>query len=463
VRQRQLDGAQRQPPRLEALRATADVEREVDVGDLEQRAFDVDARLDVLVLEREQRPPRLEAKMKAELLGRTERRRGRVVGCAAPCRVARECRHGGQTVARRHRGARYYKVGSFLRELSRRRDIGLTAEVQSPMWAENRRVKPSEDSMVRKVGGGGTSGIDPRAVAELQELEEELARQAAQSLAPASAQAPQVSTPKKVDRAGARGVLSQNTPRVELQAAPQMDPVEKELMEKLQALGYLPKGENVSRAQLEQATQKFINEHRNDLLGVNSIDDLFALLDMLMARENGRRNSAPQWSGRSPANRPGSLPPAQTYRNQGPSPNQGALQQQATQAISQNPPPAGSVNARVAEAARNYMGTSTAAGPDGGNLACAWSVNNILSNAGLQKVGSNPNYVPSVEQDLNGRRGTRIDPSQARPGDIVIWPNGHHIGIYMGDGKVANNSSSRAAFVNMSSMQSGMRVYRLNS
>jgi cell wall-associated NlpC family hydrolase len=109
------------------------------------------------------------------------------------------------------------------------------------------------------------------------------------------------------------------------------------------------------------------------------------------------------------------------------------------------------------------MGTSTAAGPDGGNLACAWSVNNILANAGIQKVGSNTNYVPSVEQALQGGRGTKIDAADAGPGDIVIWPNGHHIGIAMGNNQVANNSSSRASFSNMQALPPGCRVYRLNS
>jgi hypothetical protein len=85
-------------------------------------------------------------------------------------------------------------------------------------------------------------------------------------------------------------------------------------------------------------------------------------------------------------------------------------------------PPAGSVNERVAQATRDYMGTSTRSGPDGGNLACAWAVNNILKNAGLQKVGANTNGVASVESALRDGRGTQVSHAQARPGDIVIWP-----------------------------------------
>jgi len=126
-------------------------------------------------------------------------------------------------------------------------------------------------------------------------------------------------------------------------------------------------------------------------------------------------------------------------------------------------PAAGSVNERIAQATRNYMGTSTRSGPDGGNLACAWAVNNIMAKAGLPKIGANTNGVASVETALKNGKGTRVDASQAKPGDIVIWPAPKsHIGIYMGDGKVANNSSSKASFSNMSNLPAGSRIYRVN-
>src|SRR5688572_4740799 len=112
------------------------------------------------------------------------------------------------------------------------------------------------------------------------------------------------------------------------------------------------------------------------------------------------------------------------------------------------------------------MGMNTSAGPDGGNLACAWSVNKILaeSNPPVKPLGANPNYVPSVEDALTkGGRGVKIDADQARPGDIVIWPNGHHIGIATGNNQVANNSSSRASFSNLQALPPGCRVYRLDA
>lgn len=129
----------------------------------------------------------------------------------------------------------------------------------------------------------------------------------------------------------------------------------------------------------------------------------------------------------------------------------------------------GSVNQRVFDAAKGYFGTSTRAGPGGGNVACAWAVNNVLARAGIPKLGANTNYVPSVEEALRGGRGTQVSAADARPGDIVISPGQSHVGIYMGDGQVLSNSSSRAAF----RWQSGLnfdgyygrgqsRIYRLN-
>jgi cell wall-associated NlpC family hydrolase len=239
----------------------------------------------------------------------------------------------------------------------------------------------------------------------------------------------------------------------------------KQLTDQLRKLGYLPQTGAVSQQQLADAIKKFLTEHKDDANPPQDIDSLMALVDDLLAKQNSRQNKSPaQWSGQSPASRPSSLPSGGSYSN-APSPNAGALQQQAAQSVAtaHPPPPAGSINAKIADACKNYMGTSTAAGPDHGNLACAWSVNNILSNAGLQKVGSNPNYVPSVEQALQSGRGTAVDAKDAQPGDIVIFPGGHHIGIYMGNGKVANNSSGRAAFVNMSNLQGGMHIYRVQS
>ena len=135
-------------------------------------------------------------------------------------------------------------------------------------------------------------------------------------------------------------------------------------------------------------------------------------------------------------------------------------------------PPSGELNQQVYQSLGEMGHFDTSAGPDGGNLACAWAVNRVLENAGIAPVGSNPNYVPSVESALQSGRGTQINQTQAQAGDIVIAPNGHHIGFCLNDGctQVRSNSSSRAQFAwdsnfNFDGVYGGgqSRVYRLGS
>jgi len=111
--------------------------------------------------------------------------------------------------------------------------------------------------------------------------------------------------------------------------------------------------------------------------------------------------------------------------------------------------PAGQINQRIYNSARGAYGQSTASGPAGGNEACAWQVNRVLAQSGIAPIGSNPDYVPSVESALQGGRGSAISPNQAQAGDIVIAGGQQHIGICMNNGcsQVLSNSSSRAAFV----------------
>ncbi|MEO1744308.1 MAG: hypothetical protein AAFR99_21210, partial [Cyanobacteria bacterium J06629_9] len=136
------------------------------------------------------------------------------------------------------------------------------------------------------------------------------------------------------------------------------------------------------------------------------------------------------------------------------------------------PQASGALSQRLFQSMGQMGRFNTAAGPDGGNLACAWAVNRVLSNAGIQPIGSNPNYVPSVEADLRGGRGTQIGQSQAAPGDIVIASNVGHIGICLNQGctQVRSNSSSRAQFTwdsnfNFNGVYGGgqSRVYRLKN
>lgn len=326
--------------------------------------------------------------------------------------------------------------------------------------------------MTQGIRGGG--GLDPAALAKLMEqLEGGPIEDGDLPIATLGGQG-EVRTPPPRDpatRQRAMGDVGDTQRIASIQGQlptgnPELDAVRDGLI----ARGALPASPPPTKAQIEKAAAQFV-ENNLDRAGMDGdVDAMFAMIEALVNSQNSRGNrSESNYSNRpGAANRPSSLPSSSSpaySRNSGPAPNAGALQNQAAQNIqtARPPPEPGSINARVAEATRQYMGTSTRAGPDGGNLACAWSVNNILANAGLQKVGSNTNYVPSVEQALRGGRGTPIDASEARPGDIVIWPHGHHIGIAMGNGQVADNSSSRAAFVNMRALPEGARVYRLNS
>ncbi|MEL6491573.1 MAG: hypothetical protein AAFQ95_16575 [Cyanobacteria bacterium J06621_3] len=132
--------------------------------------------------------------------------------------------------------------------------------------------------------------------------------------------------------------------------------------------------------------------------------------------------------------------------------------------------PAGETNQSIYESMGSMGGFDTSMGPDGGNLACAWAVNRVLTNAGVQPLGSNPNYVPSVEADLQNGRGTQVSQSEARAGDIVIEGSQTHIGICLNEGctQVRSNSSSRARFAwdsdfNFNGFYGGgdSRVYRI--
>ncbi len=114
-------------------------------------------------------------------------------------------------------------------------------------------------------------------------------------------------------------------------------------------------------------------------------------------------------------------------------------------------PAGGDLNAAIVAAAETLREMCTADGPDGGNNACAWSVNRVLKQAGITPpLGENPNYVPSLVEALEGGRGQRIDdPSQIKAGDLVVAAENAHIGVALEDGsatRVLSNSSSKASF-----------------
>ena len=129
---------------------------------------------------------------------------------------------------------------------------------------------------------------------------------------------------------------------------------------------------------------------------------------------------------------------------------------------------AAGTNQQILADAVAYRGTSTRAGPSHGKLACAWAINSVLRRATGKTIGTNTNYVPSMETALKGGKGHRVATKDALPGDIVIAPNAGHIGIYLGNERVLSNSSSSASFSWESSLnfdgaygRGGSRIYRV--
>lgn len=111
--------------------------------------------------------------------------------------------------------------------------------------------------------------------------------------------------------------------------------------------------------------------------------------------------------------------------------------------------PVADLNAEIVAAANRLRNISTAEGPDGGNNACAWTVNKVLKEAGITPpLGENPNYVPSLLEALKRGRGQQVSKAEAKAGDLVIAYEEAHIGIGLDDGcnRVLSNSSSRARF-----------------
>lgn len=123
--------------------------------------------------------------------------------------------------------------------------------------------------------------------------------------------------------------------------------------------------------------------------------------------------------------------------------------------------------ADIAAAMSVYRGAPTGAGPDNGNLACAWSVNNVLMESGIAPIDGNS--VKSMEDQLVGGRGTLVNTADGRPGDIIVWKEGgvSHVGFCQNAGctSAISNSSSEAKFNNISgSTFRGVpgRVYQVN-
>lgn len=130
---------------------------------------------------------------------------------------------------------------------------------------------------------------------------------------------------------------------------------------------------------------------------------------------------------------------------------------------------------KIVNAINGHYNESSEGGPGSGELACAYEVNRVLEDAVGHKIGSNSNYVPSVEADLQQGAGTRVTTASAHAGDVIVFrgSQGEHIGFCMNDGcsQVISNSSSKAQFRWVGSRdsydayygsQSANHIYRVN-
>jgi Type IV secretion system pilin len=113
----------------------------------------------------------------------------------------------------------------------------------------------------------------------------------------------------------------------------------------------------------------------------------------------------------------------------------------------------GPIEANICNAANAYHGQPTTACNCGGS-ACAWAVNNVLTNAGLQPMGGSS--VLAMQSALTGGRGTAISQGDAVCGDLVIVTNGsgeNHVGVCMTNGctSALSNSSTNHSFTWVSS------------
>ena len=133
----------------------------------------------------------------------------------------------------------------------------------------------------------------------------------------------------------------------------------------------------------------------------------------------------------------------------------------------------------IAAAAAAYYRADTSYGPDGGNLACVWAVNNVLQSTGIDPLDGNT--VAGMEQVLTaGGRGTLAadtavsgDLSNTSKGDIVVWKDYtyntySHVGVCLDNGcnQVISNTSGKASFSTVTNANYNSnwqaRIYRVN-
>ena len=105
------------------------------------------------------------------------------------------------------------------------------------------------------------------------------------------------------------------------------------------------------------------------------------------------------------------------------------------------------INGKLLAAAKSNIGQSSADGPGGGNIACAWCMQKYVFNPAIgHAIGGDG--VEGVVAELEKGYGTKISNDQALAGDVVIMGDNDHVGICLTDKgtEILSNSSSGRSF-----------------
>jgi len=106
----------------------------------------------------------------------------------------------------------------------------------------------------------------------------------------------------------------------------------------------------------------------------------------------------------------------------------------------------------LSNAAQSLKGMDTSRGPDGGNNACVWSVNQVYKKAGIRPPWGDALRVSNAEAAMKRDGYFQVPENQRQPGDIYIARDNHatepqtHIGVVVPGGDILSNSSSKAKF-----------------